>query len=80
MSLDLVHGRGNLGRLQQILGRLDREIANSDTPDLARLDELLQNGPGVGDRDVGYLETLGDRVGRGEGLVGVGESDGPVDL
>lgn len=80
MSLDLVHSRRNLGRLQQILGRLDREIANADTPDLARLDELLQNGPCVGDRDVGYLEALGDRVGRGEGLVGVGESDGPVDL
>lgn len=80
MRLDLVRSRRDLRRLQQILSRLDREVANTDTPNLASCNELLQNSPSISDRHIGYLKALRDRIGRRESLVGVGKGDGPVDL
>lgn len=80
MRFDLIRSWRDLRRLQQILRRLDREVANTDTPNLARSNELLQNGPSISDRHVGYLEALRDRIDRRESLVGVSKSDRPVDL
>lgn len=80
MSLDLVDSGRDLRSLEQVLRRLDGEVANPDTADLASGHELLQNGPCVGDRNVGYEEPLGDRIDRREGLVGVLEGHRPVDL
>jgi hypothetical protein len=80
MRLDLVRSGRNLCSLQQLLGLFNREITDTDTPDLARFHELLQSCPGIGDRNIGYEESLRRRVGRGEGLVSMRERDGPVDL
>jgi hypothetical protein len=48
MCLDLVNCRRDLGGLEQVLGRLDGEVADSDTSNLASLYQLLENCPGVG--------------------------------
>lgn len=80
MGFNLIDGGRNLRVLQQILGRFNSEIANTDTADLARGHKLLQSSPCVGDRDVGYEEPLRHRVRWREGFVCVLEGDGPVDL
>jgi hypothetical protein len=53
MSLDLICGNRELGRLQQLLGRGDGEVTNSQASNLARMNELLERGPGIGDRNIG---------------------------
>ena len=53
MSLNLVGSRRNLSGLEQLLSRCNGKVANSNTSDLARLDELLKRGPGIGDRNIG---------------------------
>lgn len=80
MCLDLVNRRRDLGGLEQILGRLGGEIADSDTSNLASMYQLLKNRPGVGDIGLAQAESLSSRVYRGEGVVGVFKSHRPVNL
>lgn len=80
VCLDLVAHRADLRSLEQLLSSLDCEIADTNAANLARLDKLLQSGPGLGDRNIGNEESLGDRVGWCVGLVGVLEGNGPVNL
>lgn len=80
MSLDLINGGRNLGRAEELFGRIEGEIADSNASDLASLNKFLQNGPRGCCRDIGYTESLRNRIDRREGVIGVLESDGPVDL
>lgn len=80
MRLDLVHSRRDFRRPEQLLCFRDGEVAHTNTADLACSHELLEGGPGSGDRDVRYTEALGDGVQGSEGFIGVFECDGPVHL
>ena len=80
MRLNLICSGNDLRSLKQFLGSVDGKIAKTNTANLACRDKLLQGGPSVGHRNIGYAESLRDRIGRCESFVGVLESDGPMDL
>lgn len=52
MSFDLVHRGGNLRRLEQFLGGIKSEVADTNAADLASFDEFLQSSPCIGRRDI----------------------------
>lgn len=45
MGFDLVYRGGNLGCLEQFLGGIECEVADTNAADLAGLNKLLQSSP-----------------------------------
>lgn len=80
MRLNLICSGNDLRSLEQFLGSIEGKVTNTNTANLACRDKLLQSGPSVGHRNIGYAESLRDRIGRCESLVGVLKSDRPMDL
>lgn len=80
MSLNLVDSRRDLCCFEQFLELFDGEIADTDTPDLARFDEPFQHLPSVSCRHICETEAFRCRVNWSECFICVLECDGPVNL
>lgn len=62
MGLDLIDGRGDLGRAKKLIDVVTGKVANTDSADFPSPYEPLQCGPCVGDGDVSETDSLGGGV------------------